>query len=74
VRQMAAPSRIDPCLHFLIRRFDFLRHTLSYSLSAADPGYQTVGRGTLSSLFSVKSVFQESKQTSIPSSRPERDH
>jgi len=30
VRQMTAPSRIDPFLHLLIC-FDFLRHTLSYS-------------------------------------------
>jgi hypothetical protein len=30
VRQMAAPSRIDPFLHSLIG-FDFLRHTLSMS-------------------------------------------
>ena len=30
VRQMAAPSRIDPVLHLLIC-FDFLRHTLSIS-------------------------------------------
>src|SRR6266436_6515786 len=30
VRQMTAPSRIDPFLHLPIC-FDFLRHTLSYS-------------------------------------------
>jgi|ERR1700730_7920750 len=32
VRQVVASSRIDPRLHFLIRLFDFLRHTLWHSL------------------------------------------
>jgi hypothetical protein len=54
VRQMAALSRIDPFLHLLIR-FDFLRHTLSYSLSEADPVCETVERGKLWSSVSAMS-------------------
>jgi hypothetical protein len=38
VRQMAAPSRVDPCLHFLIGLFDFLRHKLVVGLVLEHPG------------------------------------
>jgi hypothetical protein len=71
VRQMPAPSRVNPCLHFLIRLFDFLRHTLWYSSREADSLYET-GRAKRALLFLVllrQMVFTRIKTGRIQSSR-----
>src|ERR1700732_3955507 len=52
VRQMAALSRVDPCLHFLILLFDILRHTLWHSSRKPDSLHET-GRARRALLFLV---------------------